>query len=100
MSSYVLIAARDPEASTEATQPFELAGALARQRGSVSVYLTESGVLAARIGRGERWLSPLMAAGVRVFADPGSLGERGIDAHDVVKGIVSTPIERLVAGLR
>lgn len=96
MAGYVLIAARDPWDGPEQEQVFELAGSLAKERDSVSIYLTESGVLAARAGGGERWLAPLLSRGVSVFADPFALAERGI-AHDgIVSGVVTAPIEQLV----
>jgi sulfur relay (sulfurtransferase) complex TusBCD TusD component (DsrE family) len=96
MAGYVLIAARDPWDGPEQEQVFELAGSLAKQRDSVSIYLTENGVLAARAGGGERWLAPLLSRGVSVFADPFALAERGISDDRIVTGVVTAPIERLV----
>ena len=96
MAGYVLIAARDPWDGPEQEQVFELAGSLAEARDSVSLYLTENGVFAARAGGGERWLNPLLAAGVSVFADPFALAERGIADDRIVDGVVPAPIERLV----
>ena len=96
MAGYVLIAARDPWDGPEHENVFELAGSLARARDSVSLYLTENGVHAARAGGGERWLDPLLSAGVRVFADPFALSERGISDDRVVRGVVPASIEHLV----
>jgi sulfur transfer complex TusBCD TusB component (DsrH family) len=96
MAGYVFIAARDPWDGPEHEQVFELAGTLAEARDSVSIYLTENAVLAARAGGGERWLRPLLSAGVSVFADPFALAERGITAERVIEGVVSAPIEQLV----
>jgi hypothetical protein len=96
MAGYVLIAARDPWDAPENEQVFELASSLAEARDSVSVYLTENGVLAARAGGGERWIRPLLSAGVSVFADPFALAERGIGSERIVDGVVSAPIEQLV----
>jgi sulfur relay protein TusB/DsrH len=96
MPGYVLIAARDPWDSPEQEQAFELAGKLALERDSVTVYLTENGVLAARAGGGERWLEPLLSRGVHVFADPFALAERGIADDRIVDGVVMAPIEQLV----
>lgn len=96
MAGYVLIAARDPWDGPDHAQVFELAGSLAQARDSVSVYLTENGVLAARAGGGERWLEPLLSAGVNVYADPFALAERGISDDRIVDGVVPAPIERLV----
>lgn len=96
MAGYVLIAARDPWDGPEQEQVFELAGSLAEARDSVSIYLTENGVLAARAGGGERWLTPLLSAGVTVFADPFALAERGIASDRIVDGVVTAPIERVV----
>jgi predicted peroxiredoxin len=96
MAGYVLIAARDPWDGPDNEQVFELATSLAAARDSVSIYLTENGVLAARAGGGERWLRPLLAAGVSVFADPFALAERGIAVDRIVDGVVRAPIEHLV----
>jgi sulfur transfer complex TusBCD TusB component (DsrH family) len=96
MAGYVLIAARDPWDGPEQENVFELAGSLARTRDSVSIYLTENGVLAARADAGERWLGPLLTAGVSVYADPFALAERGITDDRIVSGVVTAPIEQLV----
>lgn len=96
MAGYVLIAARDPWDGPEQESVFELAGTLAKERDSVTIYLTENGVLAARAGGGERWLTPLLSRGVSVFADPFALAERGIANDRMVTGVVSAPIEQLV----
>jgi sulfur transfer complex TusBCD TusB component (DsrH family) len=96
MAGYVLIAARDPWDGPENEQVFELATSLAAARDSVSVYLAENGVLAARAGGGERWLRPLLSAGVSVFADPFALAERGIADDRIVDGVIRAPIEHLV----
>jgi predicted peroxiredoxin len=96
MAGYVLIAARDPWDAPENEQVFELAGSLAEVRDSVAVYLTENGVMAARSGGGERFIAPLLTAGVSVFADPFALAERGIGSERIVDGVVTAPIEQLV----
>jgi predicted peroxiredoxin len=94
MAGYVLIAARDPWEGAE--HVFELAASLAVARDAVSVYLAENGVLAARAGGGERWLRPLLAAGVNIYADPFALAERGIARDRIVDGVVTASIEALV----
>lgn len=96
MAGYVLIAARDPWDGPEQEKVFELAGTLAQERDSVSIYLTENGVLAARAGGGERWLKPLLSQGVSIYADPFALAERGIADDRIVSGVVQAPIEQLV----
>jgi hypothetical protein len=96
MAGYVLIAANDPCAGPEQEQVFELADSLSRERASVSLFLTETGVLAARIGDGERWLAPLLSRGVSVFADPFALAEHGISEDLILHGVVAAPIEQLV----
>lgn len=96
MAGYVLIAARDPWEGDESQRAFELAISLCEQRDAVTVYLTENGVLAARADAGERFLSPLIAAGVNVFADPFALQERGISRERLVRGVEPAPIEQLV----
>lgn len=96
MSGYVLIAARDPWEGGESERVFELAGALSEVRDAVTIYLTENGVLAARADAGERFLSPLIAAGVNVLADPFALQERGIPRDRLVAGVEPVSIDRLV----
>ncbi|HKU42591.1 MAG TPA: DsrE family protein [Polyangiales bacterium] len=96
MPGYVLIAARDPWEGGESERVFELAEALSEVRDAVTVYLTENGVLAARADAGERFLSPLIAAGVNVLADPFALQERGIARDRLVAGVEPAPIEHLV----
>jgi sulfur transfer complex TusBCD TusB component (DsrH family) len=96
MAGYVFIAARDPWDGPEQGQVFELAESLAVARDSVAVYLTENGVLAARAGGGERWLGPLLSAGVSVFADPFALAERGIASERMVAGVEAAALEQLV----
>lgn len=96
MAGYIFIAARDPWEGTEGSRVFELASSLARDRDAVTVYLTENGAFAARAPAGERFLSPLIAAGVNVWVDPFALQERGIPRERVVEGVVAAPIEQLV----
>jgi predicted peroxiredoxin len=96
MAGYVLIAANDPGEGPEQQAVFELATSLAEARDKVSLYLTENGVHAARAGDGERWLKPLLIAGVSIFADPFALAERGIPHDGMVSGVVPAPIELLV----
>ena len=100
MAGYVLIAANDPGEGPEEQAVFELASSLAEARDQVSLYLTDSGVLVARLGDGERWLEPLLLAGVSVFADPFALAERGISRELMVSGVVPAPIELLVDRLQ
>ena len=96
MAGYVLIAANDPGDGPEQQAVFELASTLAAARDKVSLFLTENGVHAARAGDGERWLVPLLSAGVTVFADPGALAQRGISSEGMVSGVVPAPIELLM----
>lgn len=96
MAGYVFIAARNPGDGPEHEQVFEQAGSLAAERDSVSIYLTEGGVMAARTGSGERWIAPLISAGVTIFADPNALEERGIERERVVRGVIPAPLEQLV----
>ena len=100
MTAHVFIAAHSPWDGPEHELVFEQASTLAAARGTVSVYLTRAGVMAARIGSGERWIRPLLSAGVRVFVDPLALAERGIGRERVLRGVVTTPLEKLLAGLR
>ena len=99
MAGYVFIAARNPGDGPEFEQVFEQAESLAAVRDSVSLYLTEGGVMAARTGGGERWIAPLISAGVRIFADPNALEERGIERERVVRGVIPAALEQLVTKL-
>jgi sulfur relay (sulfurtransferase) DsrF/TusC family protein len=94
MSTYLLIASRDPFESKGADGFFDLAVGLAREGHGVTVLLVQDGVLAARPSRVSDRLATLSAAKVEVLADEFSLRERGIDR--LTAGVRAAPFDTVV----
>ena len=97
MTAYVLIESRDPFESRD-TEFFEQTAIAIHERGhSVTVFLIQNGVLAARKDAGR--LRRLTEAGLTLLADDLSLRERGIKAEELVQGIEESGIDRLVEAI-
>jgi predicted peroxiredoxin len=96
MSRYLFIESRDPYESNEVPAYYELAAGLAKEGATVTVFLVQNGVLAARKGEKGELLAKLAAAGVEVLADDFSLRERAIAAGRLVAGVKPAPIETVV----
>lgn len=96
MAGYILIASRDPFESREADGFFDLALRLAKADESVTLFLVQNGVLAARKGGADNVLSKLTAAGVKILADDFSLRERGIVADRVAASVKAAPIDVVI----
>jgi predicted peroxiredoxin len=93
MSKIVLIDSRDPLETGPGDWLHDTARDLASTGASVTVYLVQNGVLAARRGvRGDP-AARILRAGVEVLADDFSLRERGVRTAQLVKGVVVAPIE-------
>ena len=99
MINYIFIESRDPFESHD-TEFLEQTAHDLKQRGhSVTVFLVQNGVLAARKhGRGS-YLGRLAGAGVTLLADDFSLCERGIQPAELQLGIQLSGIETLVEAL-
>jgi len=94
MSQYVFIESRDPFESRD-TEFVEQTALAIKERGhTVTVFLVQNGVFAARDNTGQ--LQRLTQAGVILLADDFSLRERGIKTEELAQGIAETGIDRLV----
>ena len=80
MADYLLIESRDPFASNDVANYYELAADLVSEGNDVVLFLVENGVLPARAGARSDPLSALLRSGVKVLADDFALRERGIAA--------------------
>jgi len=96
MTSYLFIETRDPFESRDMEFVAETAAALKERDNEVTIFLVQNGVLAARRGARDPYLSRLAQAGVRVLADDFSLSERGIAGNDLRVGVTQSGVETLV----
>jgi sulfur relay (sulfurtransferase) complex TusBCD TusD component (DsrE family) len=104
MTSYLVVESRDPLESNGFARRSELAAALAADGASVTVFLVENGVIAARASARLGELEQLAKSGVAVLADEFSLRERGIAAVELAASVkpvaLETVVEQMVAGAR
>ena len=104
MTSYLIVESRDPFESHGFARRCELAAALRADGASVTVFLVENGVIAARGSARLRELEQLAKAGVAVVADEFSLRERGIAAGELATNVkpvlLDAVVEQMVAGAK
>ena len=96
MTNYLFIETRDPLESRDTEFVAETAAALKERDNEVTVFLVQNGVLAARRGARDPYLSRLAQAGVSVLADDFSLAERGIAGDELRSGVARSGVEALV----
>ena len=96
MSEYFFIATRDPVTNTDTPRLFAQAADLAGTGASVTVYLVQNGVLAARALSNPAFRDA-HDRGVRILADDFSLRERGIAADEVQTFIEPIDMDALMA---
>lgn len=99
MSRYTLISSRDPFTCGTTTDLYELAVAYRRSGHSVTLFLVENGVLAARRGAHCPSLERVISEGVVVLADDFALRERAIPTYALHDGILPAALDRVVDGL-
>jgi sulfur relay (sulfurtransferase) complex TusBCD TusD component (DsrE family) len=104
MTSYLVVESRDPFESNGFARRCELAAALRADGASVTVFLVENGVIAARASARLREIEQLAKSGVAVLADEFSLCERGI-AQDALAAAVKpvaldAVVEQMAAGAK
>jgi sulfur relay (sulfurtransferase) DsrF/TusC family protein len=99
MSNYIFIETRDPFESRDVRFVEENALALRNRGHSVTVFLIQNGVFAARKQCMATDLTRLSEAGVTLLADDFSLAERGIGKSDIAPEIQPASIEALVTSL-
>lgn len=99
MSRYLIIESRDGFESRDTTFVAETATSLKGLGHTVTVFLVQNGVLAARrLGR-ESSLTRMSREGVIILADDFSLNERGIQPAELAPGIQQSNIASLVDAL-
>jgi sulfur relay (sulfurtransferase) complex TusBCD TusD component (DsrE family) len=97
MTAYVLIESRDPFESRDTEFVEQTAIAINERGHSVTVFLIQNGVFAARKDAGR--LRRLTEAGMTLLADDFSLRERGIKAEELAQGIQESGIDSLVEAI-
>ncbi len=104
MTSYLVVESRDPFESHGFARRCELAGALRAEGASVTVFLVENGVIAARSAARLREIEQLAKSGVVVLADEFSLRERGIAQSELAAAVkrvgLDAVLEQMVAGAK
>jgi sulfur relay (sulfurtransferase) complex TusBCD TusD component (DsrE family) len=102
MSGYLLIESRDPFESKGFAQRCDFALSLLGESSSVTLFLVENAVLAARAGAKTHGLEKLAKSGVRVIADEFALRERGIKhvAPDIATAGLDTLVGALAGGAK
>ena len=93
MAGYLLISSEDPFDNQDTRRFHQLAGALSKSDGPVTLFLVQNGVLSARAGDHARGLAELAQAGVDVVADDFSLRERGISASRLAPHVRAESID-------
>lgn len=96
MAKYLLIASRDPFESRDVDQTYELASGLAKEGNTVTLFLVQNAVLAARKSARSDALAKVAAAGVEILADEFSLRERAVARDRLVAGVKPAPIDVVV----
>lgn len=93
---YMLIASRDAFECRDAERDYELATQLARSGASVTVFLIQNGVMAARRSALSATLTALGGTGVSLLADDFSLRERGIRKDQLAPSVQAAPIDVVI----
>ena len=99
MSNYLFIESRDPFESRDLQFVEETISVLQGRGHTVTVFLLQNGVLAARRNGRENYLDRLHRKGVSLLVDDFSLRERGIQTAELMPGLQQSNIETLVAAL-
>lgn len=104
MTNYLIFESRDPFESAEVPHHWELAERLAQDGATVTFFLVQNGVLAARRSLAARGVARLREVGVRVLADAFSLRERAIRTSGLAPGVavaeLDEAVEALISGCR
>ena len=96
MSNYVFIESRDPFDSPDTSFLADTAMSLKKRGNSVTVFLVQNGVLAARKHARKTHLPQLLESGVTVLADDFSLRERAIQSDECQNAIRTASIDQHV----
>ncbi len=96
MSNYVFVESRDPFDSPDTSFVAETAASLKKRGNTVTVFLVQNAVLAARKQSRRSQLPQLLESGITVLADDFSLRERGIQSEECQPAVKTASIEQLV----
>ncbi|HEY3234745.1 MAG TPA: DsrE family protein [Polyangiaceae bacterium] len=97
MNKYLLIQSKSPWESGDVAEFYELGQELGQAGGSVTLFLVQNGVMAARNGAKDSALDQLLSKNqIRVLADDFSLRERAIDQGAVKAGVKPSSIDEVV----
>lgn len=96
MANYLIISSDDPFETRRVERMRELAVALARRGGAVSVYLAQNAVLGARRASKARSCAALLTECIDVLADDFSLRERGIGSKALLPGVKVASLDLVV----
>lgn len=97
--NYLVLVSEDPLDSLSMKRTTDLALQLKDRGNTVSLFLLQNGVLAARARSAADPLMRLLAASVPISADEFSLRERGIEANELREGVTMAPIDLIVQRL-
>jgi sulfur transfer complex TusBCD TusB component (DsrH family) len=96
-SSYLVIESRDPFEFRDVEEGYRLVADLAARGTSVTLFLVQNGVLAARQGaRAGAFAALTTTPGVTLLADTFALQERGISLAALVPGVQPADMDTLV----
>jgi sulfur relay (sulfurtransferase) complex TusBCD TusD component (DsrE family) len=102
MTGYLLIGSRDPFESKDVSRFYRLARDLAGNGDTLTLFLVQDGVLAARDSACSADVSALAREGAEVLADEFSLIERGVCPARLAPGVAAAPltvvVDRLAEG--
>jgi intracellular sulfur oxidation DsrE/DsrF family protein len=99
MANYLIIESEDPFENRRAERMRTLAVSLARRGSSVSVYLAQNAVFAARRASRGQTCAALLAECIDVLADDFSLRERGIPSATLLPGVKVASVDVVIARL-
>jgi sulfur relay (sulfurtransferase) complex TusBCD TusD component (DsrE family) len=102
MKNYLLIESRGVFEAATTPAFFALAQDLAREGGSVEIFLVQNGVMSARAGVKDGALSAAAKRGIAIIADDFSLRERALAPNQLAYGVrtasIATVIDRMAQG--
>lgn len=96
MGKYLLIESRDPFDCGDVGYYYDLATGLAASGNTVTLFLVQNGVLAARPSARSGALAEVADGGVKVLADEFSLRERGIADDRLIEGVAAAPLDIVI----
>jgi sulfur relay (sulfurtransferase) complex TusBCD TusD component (DsrE family) len=102
MAKYTLIESRDPWDSADSQNFLNLALSLKKNGDTVTLFLVQNAVLAARKSAKSAQLTAIASEGVEILADTFSLRERGVEEGRLASGIkpaeIGVVVDHMVEG--